>query len=76
MGQKAGDGGGWAYLGFSFIPNFLIPFSFTFPFWIQIHSNHQFKFKYFKHVHQPKTKFKLIMMQQFMSPLGFNVVKK
>jgi hypothetical protein len=27
-------------------------------------------------VHQPKTKFKLNMMQQFMSPLSFNIPKK
>jgi hypothetical protein len=27
-------------------------------------------------VHQPKTKFKLSMMQQFMSPLCFNILKE
>jgi hypothetical protein len=32
MGQKAGEGGTWASFYFSLNPNFLIPFSFTFPF--------------------------------------------
>jgi hypothetical protein len=51
------------------------PFSFEFLIFLfslwnsnQIKPQLKFKFKYFKHVHQPKTKFKLNMMQTFISP--------
>jgi hypothetical protein len=70
---------GWAELcshGFPFFFEFLIHFLFYFLYGIQIKSKHNFIFKYFKHVHQPKTKFELRMMQTFISPVSFNILKK
>jgi hypothetical protein len=76
LGPKGWVEGALGLLWFFFY--FLIsnPILFYFLFRIQIHPNHKFKFKYFKHVHQPKLKFKLSMMQHFISPLGFNILKK
>jgi hypothetical protein len=65
----------WAEMSFRFPFGFLIPFL-LFSLWNSIQIKPQFKFKYFKHVHQPKTKFKLVMMQTFVSPLCFNIPKK
>jgi hypothetical protein len=65
----------WARMAFPFSSKFLNAFLFIF----SRDSNQikpQFKFKYFKHVHQPKIKVKLSMMQTFISPLGFNIPKK
>jgi hypothetical protein len=38
-------------------------------------TNHIYKFEYFKHVHKPKAKFRLSMMQHSMTPLGFRSLK-
>jgi hypothetical protein len=71
--ERPSGGGSRASLIFLFISKFLIP-SFNFSF--EFKSNQTTNLNLNKHVHQPKIKFKLNMMQQFMSPLGFNILKK
>jgi hypothetical protein len=64
------------FWGFPFSYEFIFPFLFIFSFEFKSTQTTNSNVKYFKHVNQPKTKFKLSMMQQFMSPLGFNIPKK
>jgi hypothetical protein len=71
---RAGPAGLKTVFPFSF--EFLIPFFFLFSLWNSNQIIPEFKFKYFKHVHQSNTKFKLSMMQTFISPLSFNILKK
>jgi hypothetical protein len=61
---------------FFFYSKFSNPFFFYFLFWILIQTCHKFKFKYSKHVHQTKEKSRLSMMQYFLSPVSFNILKK
>jgi hypothetical protein len=85
-GRACGGGGGGGGLGRAGPAGlkkvFLFPLNFEFLFfifsmeWNSIQIKPQFKFKYFKHVHEPKTKFELSMMQTFIFPLSFNILKK
>jgi hypothetical protein len=59
-----------------FSSKFLFPFHFVFSFELKSTQTTNSNLKYFKHVHQPKTKFKLSMMQQYMSPLSFDILKE
>jgi hypothetical protein len=75
LGQKAEERGRQGFFLFFFYSEFSNPVFFYFLFWIQIQTYHKFKFKYSKHVRQTNEKIRLSMMQHFMSPLWFIVLK-
>jgi hypothetical protein len=71
-GPKGQGRGSWGSLPFSF-SEFSNSFFFCFLFWIQIQTCH--KLKQFKHMHQTKEQSKFSMVQHFMTPIGFDIVK-
>jgi hypothetical protein len=64
-----------AALTFSFYSKFLIPFLFIFSFEFKSNQTTNSYLSISNMCINQKTKFKLSMMQHFMSPLGFNLLK-
>jgi hypothetical protein len=76
LGQKAEGEGDWATFLFFFYCEFLIPFLFIFSIEFKSNQTTNPNLNILNMCINQNTKFKLSVMQQFMSPLGFNILKK